>query len=282
VLSLLKLISKGQDSLTEEIQIPQKHPRAESLRIRENLIKHSKSGVVASAGLIAHGRGEAFDYILGEKTTQPALKAIKATAATLLTAEHTVISVNGNAAALASKDIVKLAKITKAKIEVNLFYRSSEREISIKKILEEAGATEILGIGETASARIPEVGSERRRVDPKGILIADVVLVPLEDGDRTEALVRMGKKVIAIDLNPLSRTAQFASITIVDNIVRAMPTLIEMVNKLETKNKKQLEHTASTFDNKKTLGETIDLIHSRLSRLAKKGIYLPILEVGEP
>jgi len=281
VLSLLKSISKGQDSLTEEIKIPQKHPRAESLRIREKLIRHFKSGVVASAGLIAHGRGEAFDYILGEKTTQPALKAIKATAATLLTAEHTVISVNGNAAALASKDIVKLAKITKAKIEVNLFYRSSEREISIKKILEEAGATEILGIGETASARIPEVGSERRRVDPKGILIADVVLVPLEDGDRTEALVRMGKKVIAIDLNPFSRTAQFATITIVDNIVRAIPTLIKIVSKLKTKSEKKLEHIASTFDNKETLGEAIHLIHRRLSRLAEKGVYLPILEEDE-
>jgi 4-phosphopantoate--beta-alanine ligase len=268
--------------LTEEIEIPQKHPRAKSLRIREKLINNFKSGVVASAGLIAHGRGEAFDYILGEKTTQPALKAIEATAATLLTAEHPVISVNGNAAALASKDIMKLSKITKAKIEVNLFYRSFEREIAIKRVLEEAGATELLGVGETASARISEVGSERRRVDPKGILIADVVLVPLEDGDRTEALVRMGKKVIAIDLNPLSRTAQFASITIVDNIVRAMPTLTETIGKLKTKNKKKLEHIASTFDNKKTLGEAIDLIHKRLSELAKKGVYLPTLEVEEP
>ena len=31
---------------------------------------------------------------------------------------------------------------------------------------------------------------------------ADTVLVPLEDGDRTEALVKMGKTVVAIDLNP--------------------------------------------------------------------------------
>jgi 4-phosphopantoate--beta-alanine ligase len=58
--------------------------------------------------------------------------------------------------------------------------------------------------------------SDRRMVDPDGIYIADVVLVPLEDGDRTEALVKMGKKVIAIDLNPLSRTSQKASITIVE------------------------------------------------------------------
>jgi len=268
--------------LTEEIEIPQGHPRAESLRIRETLIKYLKSGVVTSAGLIAHGRGEAFDYILGEKTTQPALKAIEAAAATLLTAQHPVISVNGNTAALTSKDIVKLSEITKAKIEVNLFYRSSQREMAIKKLLEEDGATEVLGVGGAASARIPEVGSERRRVDPKGILIADVVLVPLEDGDRTEALVRMGKKVIAIDLNPLSRTAQFATITVVDNIVRAVPTLTKTINKLKTKNKEKLEHLASTFDNKKVLGEAIDLIHRRLSKLAKKVVYLPDLEVEEP
>jgi len=268
--------------LTEEIKIPEEHPRAESLRIREKLIKHFKSGVVTSAGLIAHGRGEALDYILGEKTTQPALKATKAAAATLLTAKHPVISVNGNTAALTSKDIVKLSKITRAKIEVNLFHRSFERENAIKKLLEEAGATEVLGIGEAASARIPEVGSGRRRVDPKGILIADAVLVPLEDGDRTEALVGMGKKVIAIDLNPLSRTAQFATVTIVDNIVRAIPTLIKVLNKLKTKNKKELENITSTFDNKKALGEAIDLIHRRLSKLAERGVYLPILEGEEP
>jgi len=268
--------------LIEEIKIPQEHPRAESLRIREKLIKHFKSGVVTSAGLIAHGRGEAFDYILGEKTTQPALKAIEAAAATLLTANHPVISVNGNAASLTSKDIVELSKITKAKIEVNLFYRSFEREIAIKKLLEEAGATEVLGVGEDASAGIPEVGSERRRVDPEGILVADAVLVPLEDGDRTEALVRMGKKAIAIDLNPLSRTAWFATITIVDNIVRAIPTLIKTVDKLKTKDKKRLENVASTFNNKRNLGEAINLVHKRLTQLAERGVYLPILEEEEP
>jgi len=264
-----------------KIEIPQEHPRAESLRIREKLVKHFISGVVTSAGLIAHGRGEAFDYILGEKTTKPALKAIEAAAATLLTAEQPVISVNGNVAALVSKDIVELSKITKARIEVNLFYRSSEREIAIKKLLEETEATEVFGVGEAASARIPEVGSERRRVDPKGILIANVVLVPLEDGDRTEALVQMGKKVIAIDLNPLSRTAQFATITIVDNIVRVIPTLIKMINKLKTKDKRKLDNIASSFNNEKNLCEAIELFHKRLAKLAKKGVYLPILEVEE-
>jgi len=265
----------------EETEIPPQHPRAESLKIRERLVKRYKTGIVAEAGLFAHGRGEAFDYLLGEKTTKNALKAIEAAAAALLTAKHPVISVNGNAAALAAKHIVKLADVTEAKIEVNLFYRSVEREIAIKQLLEEAGAEQVLGVGEAASARIAEIGSERRRVDPKGIMIADVVLVPLEDGDRTEALVKMRKKVIAIDLNPLSRTAQFATITIVDNIVRAMPALVEIAAKLKKEDPKKLENILSTFSNKKNLSEAIDLINQRLSELAEKGTYISISPKGE-
>ena len=250
-----------------DIKIPPQHPRAESLRIREKLIEHYNEGVVASAGLIAHGRGEAFDYLLGEKTTRPALKAIEAAAAALLVAKSAVISVNGNTAALVAEEAVKLARVTRAKIEVNLFYRSPEREKAIERLLKKAGAHEVLGVGQKASARIPELSSERRRVDPHGILVADVVLVPLEDGDRTEALVKMGKKVVAIDLNPLSRTAQKATITIVDNVVRAMPKLVEMSEKL----KKQNLRRGRFFDNEKNLAESIALIEKRLSKLAEKG-----------
>ncbi|RLI14123.1 hypothetical protein DRO41_06290 [Candidatus Bathyarchaeota archaeon] len=254
-----------------KVEIPPEHPRAESLKIREKLIENYVKGVVASAGLIAHGRGEAFDYLLGERTTEPALKAIKAAAAALLTAERPVISVNGNTAALAAEDTVKLAKATDAKIEVNLFYRSIERETAIKRLLEKAGAAEVLGVGEDASARIPELTSERRRVDPRGILIADVVLVPLEDGDRTEALVRMSKKVIAIDLNPLSRTAQKASITIVDNVVRAMPKLVETVKNLKMESLDERRKILLQFDNHRNLAESLDIIRERLSKLAEEG-----------
>ncbi len=254
-----------------KVEIPPEHPRAESLKIREKLIENYVKGVVASAGLIAHGRGEACDYLLGARTTAPALKAIKAAAAALLTAERPVISVNGNTAALAAEDTVKLAKAADAKIEVNLFYRSIERETAIKRLLEKAGAAEVLGVGEDASARIPELTSERRRVDPRGILIADVVLVPLEDGDRTEALVRMGKKVIAIDLNPLSRTAQKASITIVDNVVRAMPKLVETVKKLKMESLDERRKILLQFDNHRNLAESLDIIRERLSKLAEEG-----------
>ena len=69
--------------------------------------------------------------------------------------------------------------------------------------------------------------SNRRFVHPDGIHRADVIFVPLEDGDRCEALRRMGREVITVDLNPLSRTARTASITIVDNVARALPALLQ-------------------------------------------------------
>jgi len=252
------------------MKIPPGHPRAESLRTREKLIEQCRKGVVTPSGLVAHGRGEAFDYLLGEKTSTSALKAIKAAASALLMARKPVISVNGNVAALVAEDIVKLSQVAEARIEVNLFYRSLSRERAIRKLLEEAGAQEVLGVGEDASARIPELGSERRRVDPRGIYAADAVLVPLEDGDRTEALVKMGKKVIAVDLNPLSRTATRASITIVDNIVRAAPRLSEVALELKKEDGKKSKSILASFNNQKNLGESVKLINERLSKLAKQ------------
>jgi 4-phosphopantoate--beta-alanine ligase len=251
-------------------EIPADHPRAESLRIREKLVEHFLDGTVVETGLIAHGRGEAFDYLLGEKTAKPALRAIEAAAAAFLDAKNPVISVNGNAAALVAEEIAKLAEATHAKIEVNLFYRSLEREIAVKKLLEMAGAHGILGVGENASARIAELNSERRRVDPRGIIAADVVMVPLEDGDRTEALVKMRKKVVAIDLNPLSRTAQKATITIVDNIVRTAPKLVEAAQKLKKKSPGVRREILRGFDNENNLVESLILIRENLSRTAER------------
>jgi 4-phosphopantoate--beta-alanine ligase len=249
--------------------ISPRHPRAESLLIRERLLDHFKDGIVAEAGLFAHGRGEAFDYLLGESTPQVTFRALDAAAASLLIAKQPVISVNGNTAALVPNDIVRLAEIVGAKIEVNLYYRSLNRELAIQRLLEKAGANNILGVGENASMTLPEIQSERRRVDPEGIWRADVVLVPLEDGDRTEALVKCGKKVIAIDLNPLSRTARFASITIVDNVVRAMPTLVERSRKLKSEDRSKLDHISLSFDNRSNLRDTLRLINRRLGQLAE-------------
>jgi 4-phosphopantoate--beta-alanine ligase len=122
---------------------------------------------------------------------------------------------------------------------------------------------------------IPELSSLRRHVDPKGIYIADLVLVPLEDGDRTEALKKFGKKVIAIDLNPLSRTAQWADITIVDNIIRCVPLLVQEVRDLRGMDPEKLQEIVNNFNNKESLGKIIKGIADYLSDLAKKGIFIP-------
>jgi 4-phosphopantoate--beta-alanine ligase len=240
------------------IDIPSNHPRAKSLYIREMLVNGFRRGLVVPEGLIAHGRGEAYDYLIGERTTKTAQRAIEAAAATMLLSSRPVISVNGNTAALCPNTVVELARVAGAAIEVNIFYRTEEREKAIKAELELHGAKKVLGVGSKASARIPELQSERRRVDPDGIYAADTVLVPLEDGDRTEALIKMNKKVITIDLNPLSRTSRAANITIVDNVVRAMPALVRAAHKL--RGTLSLKKITDNFDNSKNLQESLKII----------------------
>lgn len=239
------------------MNIPSNHPRAKSLYIRELLVTGFRNGLVAPEGLIAYGRGEAFDYLLGEHTTEVARDAAKVASSTLLLAKYPVISINGNVAALCAKEIVELSHVTGAAIEVNLFYRTTEREIAIEKELKKNKAKIVLGMGSNASVRIPELQSERRRVDPNGIYKADTVLVPLEDGDRAEALVNMGKTVITIDLNPLSRTAKVAHLTIVDNIIRAIPEMIVAAKQLKGKNASVMKNIVEQFDNKVNLVESL-------------------------
>ncbi|MDQ3808303.1 MAG: phosphopantothenate/pantothenate synthetase [Thermoproteota archaeon] len=240
--------------------IPSDHPRAKSLYIREMLVDGFRRGLVVPEGLIAHGRGEAYDYLIGERTTKTAQCAIEAAAATMLLSGRPIISINGNTAALCPNIVVELAEAVGAGIEVNIFYRTEEREKAIKAELEQHGAKKIFGVGSKASARIPELQSERRRVDPNGIYTADTVLVPLEDGDRTQALVKMNKTVITIDLNPLSRTSRAANITIVDNIVRAMPSLVEATHKLRGATTMSLKKITDNFDNSKNLKESVEII----------------------
>jgi len=209
------------------MQIPKSHPRYISLMLREKIIEGWHEGIVADAGLLAHGRGEAFDYLIGECTNDFAEHAMKHAVHKMLHAKNPVISVNGNVCALCASDIVRLAEQLNAKIEINLFYRTEARVKKIARKLAEAGAKQIYGV--EPDAKIPGIEHARANCSRAGMYTADVVLVPLEDGDRVQALKNMGKFVIAIDLNPLSRTAVFADITIVDNIVRAIPKMIEIV-----------------------------------------------------
>jgi len=240
--------------------VPEDHPRYQSLKYRHKIIEGMKDLVVAEAGLIAHGRGECFDYILGEKTNKSAKKAINAATAALISAKHPVISVNGNVAALVPESLVQLSESLNAPLEINLFYRKEGRIEAIENVLRKAGAERILGIEKSQMVELDNLSSNRRKVDLEGIKRGDVVMVPLEDGDRTEKLKELEKTVIAIDLNPLSRTSLWADVTIVDNVIRALPKMIKAAERLKTYSQDQLEEIIETFDNQKNIQNSLDLM----------------------
>ncbi len=252
------------------IMIPKSHPRYHSLIQREKLVEGVKKGITAMQGLIAHGRGEMFDYVLGEKTHDFAWEAERVAVAMMLLAKRPVISVNGNAAVLMPEELVKLSNILNAPLEVNVFHFSMERVRRIAEYLESFGAKVLAG----CDAELKGLEHGRRIVDSRGIMIADVVLVPLEDGDRCEVLKRHGKKVIAIDLNPLSRTARMADVTIVDNIIRAIPNMIEIAEELRQSNRAELERIVRSYDNRKILKRAVEAIRDHLTEKAKELLEL--------
>ena len=221
------------------LDVPTSHPRYQSLMVRERIVDGVQRGLTSPHGLLAHGRGEAFDYLIGERTQPFALEAITAAAALLLLAQHPVLSVNGNVAALMPEAMVQLAAAIGCPIEVNIFHASAEREQAIAAALRAGGAVQVL-LPEDGCV-LPSLDSNRRRCHPDGIFKADVVFVPLEDGDRCAALVRTGKQVITIDLNPASRTARTANISIVDNLLRALPLLTGEVERLRGKPEHELQ-----------------------------------------
>ncbi len=227
--------------------LPPSHPRYLSLMAREKIVGGVERGITSPHGLIAHGRGEAFDYLLGEVTHLFAADAVEAGCAMLLTARHPVISVNGNACALAAEELVALANVTGAVLEVNIFHSSAKREEAIRQALLDAGAKKVLLPSRTHS--LEHIDHNRRWVHPDGIHRADVVCVPLEDGDRCEALIKNGKRVVTIDLNPLSRTARMATVTIVDNLTRCLPLLVKCAAELGAAGKEKLTGLASAWDN---------------------------------
>ncbi len=241
-------------------KISPRHPRYNSLILREKMAKAYKKGILADTALIAHGRGEAFDYIFGEKTSPEAMKAIRTGISALLLAENPVISVNGNTAVLTAEYIVELSHLIPAPIEINLFYRTPERVEKMDKLLADAGARTVLGKDGDDHLNIPGLEGPRSRAHPEGVYRADVVMVPLEDGDRAQALVESGKKVITIDLNPLSRTAQTSSITIVDNVVRALPLMIQEARKLKEFPQEQLRKIVNEFNNEENISKSLNKI----------------------
>lgn len=239
--------------------IPASHPRRKSLEMRQKLVAAVAAGIAHPSGLTAHGRGEAFDYLLGERTQPEAEAAERAAVEVLVAAERPVVSVNGNVAALAAGELVEFVGAVNAKrhgrtalrLEANVFHAGSERIARIVEALEAAGAEGVLGRKRTA--RIPGLSSHRALCEPEGIFAADAVLVPLEDGDRAQALRAMGKVVIAVDLNPLSRTARAADITIVDHVLRALPRMADLARRRDRPPHEGIRAIAKGFDNRGNL-----------------------------
>ncbi|CAI8155363.1 MAG: Uncharacterised protein [Methanobacteriota archaeon] len=208
------------------------HPRYKSLLMRQRLELAAKKGMLADSAMIAHGRGEAFDYLLGEVTIPPAMAATREVAARLLGANNPIISLNGNAIALAGKELLQIANLLKCPVEVNIFYRTDKRMKALISELEQIKnqlGLDVEILGSNPNAKIPNLEGPRANCCEEGIIQSDVILVPLEDGDRCEALVAMGKDVLVIDLNPLSRTAKMASVTIVDELSRVAVNLLSII-----------------------------------------------------
>jgi len=232
------------------VKISKDHPRYRSLVTRERMAAMVEEGIVAPTGLIAHGRGEAFDYLLGERTVPEAETAEAAAAALLVLAERPVITVNGNTAALAAKEVGELARVVGAPIEVNLFHRTDQRMERVCAFVERETGLKVLGRDQDAT--LAGIASDRARCTSQGLLAADVVLIPLEDGDRAEAMARAGKGVIAIDLNPLSRTTLAAEVAVVDELTRAVPSITAWAKRFRGRPEEAREMLAS-FDNKEGL-----------------------------
>jgi 4-phosphopantoate---beta-alanine ligase len=244
------------------MRLSPRHPRYPSLVVRARLADAARVGVVVPEGLIAHGRGEAFDYLFGERSSPSARRAARAAAQWLRAADRPVVSVNGNVAALAADRIARLqAALPGLAVEVNLFHRTPDRAARIARALRAAGARRVLGVRPTA--RIGGLPSDRALVDRQGIYAADVCLVPLEDGDRTQALRALGKKVIAIDLNPLSRTSRTADLPIVDELTRALDAIVRALPRAP-----RTPGRFVRFDRARALRDAVATIDARLTRLA--------------
>lgn len=240
--------------------IPKSHPRYESLLLRDKIVKASEKGYLADSAMIAHGRGEAFDYLIGEKTIYPAKRAMYVAVAALLLSNNPVISVNGNASVLAIDEIIDLAKAVDAKIEINLFYRTDERVRLLTNLYKDHGYKDILGSLDDEIEYLNDIKNNRATASKTGIYTADTILIPLEDGDRAEILKKSGKNTITIDLNPLSRTSKMSDVSIMDNIVRAIPFMTKIAEDLKTQDKKVLIEMVNDFDNQENLKESIEQI----------------------
>jgi 4-phosphopantoate--beta-alanine ligase len=244
------------------------HPRYASLMLRNKLVEGYERGITSAHGLIAHGRGEAFDYLLGEQTSESARKATKVACAHLLTARFPVLSVNGNTATLVPDEIAELHAITGIPVEINLFHPSAQRIKRIADHLHAYGVANVLTGFDFI--KLAHIASDRASVDKNGIFKADVVFVPLEDGDRAQALTELGKTVLTVDLNPLSRTAVASTVTIVDEVTRALKDLVSFAKHFESDgHQDELNLLKASFDNLENLKASYAIMQKQLRSLAR-------------
>ena len=245
-----------------EFTADKSHPRYESLLKRHNLEIAASRGMLADSALIAHGRGEAFDYLLGEKTSENAFLATKNALAHLSAAKRPIITINGNTAALAGKELMQIANYLNCPVEINIFYRTPERMSALLNRLEtikKERSIDVEILGANPNDRIPGLKGPRAKCTKEGIIDSDVILVPLEDGDRCEALVAMGKTVIVIDLNPLSRSAKMGTITIVDELTRVAENMLFQFDSVK------MSEVSKTYDNEEALRDALRHIATKFS-----------------
>lgn len=238
------------------------HPRYQSLLLRYRLEEAEKQGMLAGSAMIAHGRGEAYDYLLGEQTIPSAHEATLHALRALNNAERPVISLNGNAVALAGEQLLLLAEQLNCPVEINIFYRTPERMDALLRRLElikNERSLDVEVLGANPNARIPGLKGPRAKCTKEGIIDSDVILVPLEDGDRCEALVAMGKTVIVIDLNPLSRSAKMGTITIVDELTRVAENMLSQFDSIK------MSDAPHSYDNGETLRDALRHIAMKFS-----------------
>jgi len=248
------------------MEIPRSHPRYHSLITRERIIEGVRQGITSQMGLIAQGRGEAFDYLLGERTIPPAEEATRAAVAAILLAGNPVLSVNGNAAVLAPDEIITIAQKLRMKLEINIFHRTEERMRGLHDFLKARMTTDMEILGLEPDRKLPHVDHPRALCTEKGIYSADLIFVPLEDGDRAEALKKMGKIVIVVDLNPLSRSARCADITIVDNLRRVLVNMDRIAHELAGWDEERLRELWDGFSNQENLKSCVDEIIEYLKK----------------
>ena len=169
--------------------IPKDHPRYTSLVTRKHLADCARKGIFRGKDLPPTGAARR-SITCSAKKQAKAPAGLNTWPALLRTASRPVISVNGNTAALAAREIALLQKACGAKVEVNLFHRTRNACSRSKPLLRDAGADVFSGQAE----RLLPLSHDRAFSRRDGMYAADVVLVPLEDGDRCEVLVDMGKK----------------------------------------------------------------------------------------